>query len=191
MREVENLKTQYFTNRKDWREWLENNFESEQEIWFIFPLRSTDKPCISYNDAVEEALCFGWIDSTVKKLDDEHKIQRFLPRKNKTYYSQPNKERLKWLLEHNLIHPKVKKDVEKILQEKFHFPQDIIDRLKQDETVWRNYQKLSESYKRIRVGYIEAARNRPDEFEKRLSNFMNKTREDKMIAGYGGIDKYY
>ncbi len=191
MREVENLKTQYFTNRKDWREWLENNFESEQEIWFIFPLKSIEKPCISYNDAVEEALCFGWIDSTVKKLDDEHKIQRFLPRKNKTYYSQPNKERLKWLLEHDLIHPKVKKDVEKILQEKFHFPQDIIDRLKQDETVWRNYQKLSESYKRIRVGYIEAARNRPDEFEKRLSNFMNKTREDKMIAGYGGIDKYY
>lgn len=191
MREVENLETQYFTNREDWRIWLENNFETEKEIWLVFPVKSTGKPCISYNDAVEEALCFGWIDSTIKKLDDEHKIQWFLPRKNKTYYSQANKERLKWLWEHNLIYPTVKKDVEAILQEKFHFPQDIIDKLEQDEIVWKNYQIFSESYKRIRIGYIEAARNRPDEFEKRLTNFMNKTRENKIIAGYGGIDKYY
>ncbi|MCC8145235.1 MAG: YdeI/OmpD-associated family protein [Bacteroidales bacterium] len=191
MREIENLKTQYFTNRKDWREWLENNFEREKEIWLIFPTKSAGKPCISYNDAVEEALCFGWIDSTVKKLDDKHKIQWFLPRKNKTYYSQPNKERLKWLWEHNLIHPKIKKEVETVVLEKFHFPKDIIERIKQDKIVWENYQKLSESYKRIRIGYIDAARNRPDEFEKRLSNFINKTRENKTIAGYGGIDKYY
>ncbi|MDR2039543.1 MAG: YdeI/OmpD-associated family protein [Bacteroidales bacterium] len=191
MREVENLKTQYFTDRKDWRKWLENNFETEKEIWLVFPVKSTGKPCMSYNDAVEEALCFGWIDSTVKKLDDEHKIQWFLPRKNKTYYSQPNKERLKWLWEHNLICPKVKKDVEKMLQEKFHFPQDIIDKLKKDKIVWENYQNFSESYKRIRVAYIEAARKRPEEFEKRLTNFMKKTRENKMIVGYGGIEKYY
>lgn len=191
MREIENLKTVYFTNRKDWRKWLENNFETEKEIWLIFPLKSTGQPCISYNDAVEEALCFGWIDSTVKNLDDKRKIQWFLPRKNKAYYSQPNRERLKWLWEHDLIHSKVKNDVEKIVQEEFTFPQDIIDRIKQDEIAWENYQKYSESYKRIRVGYIESARKRPEEFEKRLSNFLSKTRVNKMIAGYGGIDKYY
>lgn len=191
MKEIENLKTRYFKNRKDWRKWLENNFEVEKEIWLIFPYKSTGQPCISYNDAVEEALCFGWIDSTVKKLDDKHRIQWFLPRKNKTYYSQPNRERLKWLCEHDLIHPKVKNDVEKIVQEEFTFPPDIIDRIKQDEIAWENYQKYTESYKRIRVGYIESARKRPEEFEKRLSNFLFKTRENKMIVGYGGIDKYY
>ena len=188
---LENMKTQYFTNRKDWRKWLENNFETEKEIWLIFPNKSSGKPCLIYNDAVEEALCFGWIDSTVKKLDDENKIQWFLPRKNKTYYSQSNKERLKWLWAHNLIHSKVKKDVEKIVQEEFYFAADIIDRIKQDEIVWENYQNFSESYKRIRVGYIEAARIRSEEFEKRLLHFINKTREKKMISGYGGINKYY
>ncbi len=185
------MKTHYFTNRNDWREWLENNFESAEELWLIFPRKSAGKFCISYNDAVEEALCFGWIDSTLKKLDDTHTIQRFLPRKNKTYYSQPNRERLKWLWERDLIHPAVISDVERIVQEEFTFPQDIIDRIKQDEMAWENYQHYSEAYKRIRVGYIDSARKRPEEFEKRLSNFLSKTRENKMIAGYGGIDKYY
>ena len=191
MREIKNLNTQYFTNRKDWRKWLEINFETEKEIWLVFPHKSTEKPCISYNDAVEEALCFGWIDSTIKKLDDTHKIQWFLPRKNKAYYSQPNKERLKWLWEHNLIHPKVKNDVEKAVHEEFSYPQDIIDRIKQDEIAWEIYQKFSEPYKRIRIGYIDSGRIRPEEFEKRFSNFLTKTRENKIIIGYGGIDKYY
>ena len=185
------MKTQYFTNREDWRKWLESNFETEKEIWLIFPNKAAGKPCLIYNDAVEEALCFGWIDSTVKKLDDKHKIQWFLPRKNKAYYSQSNKERLKWLWANNLIHSKVIKDIEEVVREEFHFPPDIIDRIKQDEIVWKNYQGFSESYKRIRIGYIEAARIRLEEFEKRLSNFINKTRENKMISGYGGIDKYY
>ena len=185
------MKTEYFTNRKDWRIWLENNFETEKEIWLIFPKKSTGKPCLLYNDAVEEALCFGWIDSTVKSLDDNHKIQWFLPRKNKSYYSQSNKERLRWLCEHNMIHPKVMKDIEKVVKEEFNFSHDIIDRIKQNEIAWKNYQNFSESYKRIRVGYIESARVRTEEFEKRLSNFINKTRENKLISGYGGIDKYY
>ena len=73
----------------------------------------------------------------------------------------------------------------------FNFPEDIIDELKKDETVWENYQKFSDSYKRIRVAYIDAARNRPEEFQKRLNSFMDKTRRNKLIVGYGGIEKYY
>ena len=73
----------------------------------------------------------------------------------------------------------------------FIFPEDIIDELKKDETVWENYQKFSDSYKRIRVAYIDAARNRPEEFQKRLNSFMDKTRRNKLIMGYGGIEKYY
>ena len=185
------MKTQYFTNRKDWRKWLENNFETEKEIWLIFPNKSSGKPCLIYNDAVEEALCFGWIDSTVKSLDNEHKIQWFLQRKNKNYYSQSNKERLKWLWKNDLIHPKIRKDVESVVHEVFCFPPDIIERLKQEKTVWENFQRFSDTYRRLRIGYIEAARIRPEEFEKRLSNFIKKTRENKLVAGYGGIEKYY
>mgnify|MGYP002428542178 CR=1 FL=1 len=62
---------------------------------------------------------------------------------------------------------------------------DIIARLKEDKTVWNNYQLFSDTYKRIRIAYIEAARKRPEEFEKRLNNFINKTRENKRITGFG------
>ena len=89
---MEITKAVYFDSREDWREWLLENFKSEKEIWLIYPNKSTGKPCILYNDAVEEALCFGWIDSTMKKYDETHAAQRFTPRNPKSTYSQPNKE---------------------------------------------------------------------------------------------------
>lgn len=144
-----------------------------------------------YNDAVEETLCFNWIDSTIKTLDKEHKIQRFTPRKPESAYSQANKERLKWLLENKKIHPGFEDTIQNVLSEAFIFPEDITDRLKEDETVWKNYQRFSDSYKRIRIAYIEAARKRPEEFEKRLNHFIRKTKGNKTIKGFGGIEKYY
>ena len=184
-------KIKYFENREDWRRWLMDNFETANEIWFVFPNKSSDKKSITYNDAVEEALCFEWIDSTIKSLDKEHKIQRFTPRNPKSAYSQANKERLKWLLEHKMIHPKFEDKIRTVLSAPFIFPDDITDRLKADKTTWKNYQHLSATYKRIRIAYIEAARKRPEEFEKRLNNFINKTKENKIITGFGGIEKYY
>jgi uncharacterized protein YdeI (YjbR/CyaY-like superfamily) len=117
-------------------------------------------------------------------------MQRFSPRNPKSTYSQANKERLRWLLKKDMIHPSLKESVKKILQEKFVFPPDIIKAIKKDKKAWENYQKFSESYKRIRVAYIEGARKRPEEFNKRLSNFINKTRNNKLI-GFGGIEKHY
>ena len=73
----------------------------------------------------------------------------------------------------------------------FVFPKDILDELRKDESVWENYQKFSEPYKRIRVAYVDAARKRPDEFQKRLKSFIDKTRQNKIIRGFGGIEKYY
>ena len=88
----------YFENREDWRKWLTDNFETASDIWFVFPGKSSGEKGITYNDAVEEALCFEWIDSTIKALDKEHKIQHFTPSNPKSTYSQANKERLKWPL---------------------------------------------------------------------------------------------
>ena len=189
MKVEKNIK--YFETRNDWRAWLSEYFETANEIWFVFPKKTSDKKSILYNDAVEEALCFGWIDSTVKSLDKEHKIQRFTPRKPKSLYSQANKERLKWLLENGMIHPRLENEVQNIVSEPFIFPYDIINKIKEDEIAWKNYQKFSDSYKRIRIAYIEGARKRPDEFEKRLNNFLSNTKENKTIAGFGGIEKYY
>jgi len=184
-------KTLYVKTRKQWRDWLIDNFDEAKEIWLVYPKLNTGKIRIVYNDAVEEALCFGWIDSTVKALDKNHIIQRFTTRNPKSDYSQANKERLKWLLDKNLIYPPLEKNVRDIISRKFVFPPDIINAIKNDKTTWNNYQKFSDSYKRIRIAYIEGARKRPDEFKKRLSNFLDKTRENKFIKGFGGIDKYY
>jgi len=183
--------TLFITERSGWRDWLEKNFSGAKEIWLVYPGKSTGKKRILYNDAVEEALCFGWIDSNVKTLDKDHVIQRFTPRKRNSNYSQANKERLKWLLEKKKIHSSLVKEVEGIVSEEFKFPPDIINAINKDKRVLENYNSFSEAYKRIRIAYIDGARNRPEEFNRRLTNFIKKTGEKKLIKGHGGIDKYY
>ena len=182
--------TLYVYERSEWRSWLQENFLKKNEIWLIYPKKSSGKPRIPYNDAVEEALCFGWIDSTGKTMDEDHFMQRFTPRNPQSSYSQANKERLKWLLKEDMIHPSLVDTVRTVLEEEFVFPPDIIDEIRSDDDAWENYNNFSESYKRIRIAYIDSARNRPEEFEKRLRNFIDKTKKNRMI-GFGGIDKYY
>lgn len=185
------MKTFYTSERQVWREYLVDHFETEKEIWFVFPTKNSGEDCLSYNDAVEEALCFGWIDGRAGRLDDTHHIRRFTPRRKGSPYSQPNIERLLWLDTQGLIHPKTREAVLPVIQKQFVFPQDIMECIRADETAWENYQKFSEPYKRIRVAYIEAARKRSTEFQKRLNNFIEKTRDGRLITGYGGIEKYY
>ena len=87
--------------------------------------------------------------------------------------------------------PKVRESILPVIRAPFVFPPDIIETLREDAAVWEHYRKFSESYRRIRIAYIEAARNRPGEFRKRLISFMEKTRQGKLITGYGGVEKYY
>lgn len=181
----------YFSDRKQWRDWLEAHFESEKEVWFVFPTLASGEVGVSYNDAVEEALCFGWIDGRAGTLDKMHQLRRFTPRRKGSDYSQPNIERLIWLDGKGMIHPKVKPSVEKVIHATFLFPEDILAAIREDDVAWRNYQAFAEPYKRIRIAYIDAARKRPEEFRKRLASFIGKTRENKLIVGYGGIEKYY
>ena len=181
----------YTSDRREWREYLESHFETSKEIWFIFPMNGSGEESLPYNDAVEEALCFGWIDSIIKHIDPLHRAQRFTPRRKGSVYSRPNIERLIWLDERGLIHPAVRESVLPIIRAPFVFPRDILDELKKDKTVWENYRGFSDSYKRIRIAYIEAARGRPEEFGKRLNSFIAKTGQNKLIKGYGGIEKYY
>ena len=77
------------------------------------------------------------------------------------------------------------------MEAEFIFPEDILNAIRDDEIAWKNYQEFSEPYKRIRIAYIDAARKRPEEFKKRLNSFLEKTRNGKMIVGFGGIEKYY
>lgn len=188
---MEHKETFYTSGRNEWRAWLLQNFETKTEVWFVFPSKGSSEAALSYNDAVEEALCFGWIDSTTGHLDETRGIRRFTPRKNFTAYSRPNVERLIRLDEQGLIHPKVRPSVASLIEAEYVFPEDILLVIRADETAWENYRSFPEPYKRIRVAYIDAARKRPGEFEKRLKNFLSKTKENKLIKGFGGIEKYY
>jgi len=184
------FKTLRGADKKAWRAWLVANFSKANEIWLVYPYKASGKPRINYNDAVEEALCFGWIDSTVRSLGERGRAQRFSPRNPKSRFSQANKERLKWLMRRSMIHPSVIDTAKAALKEKFVFPPDILEAIKSDRAAWEQFRKLSPSYKRIRIAYIDGARKRPEEFKKRLAHFMAKTRQNKRI-GFGGIEKYY
>lgn len=183
-------KTLYITSSKDWRDWLKKNYKTEKEIWLVYPKKATGKPRIEYNDAVEEALCFGWIDSIVKKLDEERTVQRFSPRKPKAKYSQANIERLRTLVAQKKVAKEAAETLGDILNEEFVIPPDILKEIQANKEAWKNYQKFSGSYKRIRIAFIDGARKRPEEFQKRLRHFVEMTEKNKMF-GFGGIEKHY
>ena len=185
--------TLYAATRREWRKWLKKNYKTEKEIWLVFYKKTSGKPRIEYNDAVEEALCFGWIDSTVKKIDDESFAQRFSRRNPKTGYSQSNKERLRKLIAEGKVMKDVLASLETlgdISSEQFEIPKDILKVIKDNKEAWKNFQKFSETYKRIRIAFIDGARNRPKEFQKRLKYFIERTEKNKQF-GFGGIEKYY
>ena len=181
----------YTSKREEWRAWLLKNYRTQKDVWFVFPMKESGEESLSYNDAVEEALCFGWIDSTIKHIDRTHRAQHFTTRKKGSAYSRPNIERLIWLEERNLLMPEIRDEVLEVIRAPYIFPVDIIYAIKGDLRAWENYQHLGDGYKRIRIAYIDASRKRPEEFKKRLENFIAKTRDGKLIKGFGGIEKYY
>ncbi len=191
--EVDLGKTLYVTERKSWRRWLAKNADKEKEIWLVYYRKETGKPRIAYDDAVEEALCYGWIDSTQKKLDDERFAQRFSPRKPSSRLSQANKERIRKLVAQ-------KKMTEAGLAAVAHafdtadeetnppIAPDILAALQADPQVWKNFQNFPGTYKRIRIAYIESRRRHGQEaFERSLRNLISKTAKNERF-GYVKVE---
>ena len=168
----------YIANREAWRQWLMENHKVAKEIWLVYPRNHTGIPRIPYNDAVEEALCFGWIDSITKSIDEDRYSQRFTPRKPRSTYSQTNKERLRRLVEQEKVMPDALAMLGNLLEEPFVFPPDIAAALRANDLAWANFQQYSEAYQRIRVAYV-----------KRLEHLLRKTEQDKQF-GFG-IETYY
>ena len=90
--------TIYVTTREDFREWLEANHKSKKEIWLIQYKKATKKPSINYIEAVEEGICFGWIDGLEKSMDAERYALRFSPRRPKSNWTETNKERARRMM---------------------------------------------------------------------------------------------
>jgi uncharacterized protein YdeI (YjbR/CyaY-like superfamily) len=180
----------YVTTRRAWRSWLANHHATEGEVWLLFYNTRTGKARIPYNDAVEEALCYGWIDSTVKKVDRNSFAQRFSPRKPGSRWSEMNKKRVRRLLKAGKMTraglaaaegmPRgAKADVRRADPV---IARDILKRLRADRATWENFQRFPRSYRRIRLGWIEGARRRPAEFEKRLRYFLRMTAQNKRFG---------
>lgn len=87
------------TSQEDWRKWLEENHESRQSIWLIYFTKKSDVPSLTWREAVDEALCFGWIDSTQKKIDEFSFMQFFSKRKPKSIWSKINKDKVQELID--------------------------------------------------------------------------------------------
>jgi len=186
---MEITRTFYAADRDGWREWLAAHHRTEKEIWLVYPRKATGKPRISYGDAVEEALCFGWIDSTQKTLDDDHTAQRFTPRRPGAAYSQTNQERLRRLVAQGKVLPEVRESLGDLLHQPFRIAPDILRALKADEQAWSHLRRWPEAYLRIRVAFIEDKRDDPAEFDKRLRHLIDRSRQGKQ---YGfGIESFY
>lgn len=100
-----NVPTFYAPSRATWREWLANNAESEKSVWLIMFRKESDVDSVYYDDAVEEALCFGWIDSKPNKRDDKSYYLFFSQRKLKSNWSKANRDRVERLEAQRLIMP--------------------------------------------------------------------------------------
>ncbi len=97
------LESCYAKNRKEWREWLEKNHRTSVGVWLIYYKVKSGQPSVQYSEAVKEALCFGWIDSKAKSLDEERYMQIFTPRKSKSVWSKLNKQYIEELIEQGLM----------------------------------------------------------------------------------------
>ncbi|MAG35393.1 MAG: hypothetical protein CL878_03985 [Dehalococcoidia bacterium] len=174
-------RTLYITDRDQWRSWLADHHDREKEIWLIYYKKGSGQPRIPYNDAVEEALCYGWIDSIVKGIDEERYTQRFTPRRPKSNLSEMNKVRVRRLIVEERMTEAGLAAIRHAFDEdeQLTVAPDILQALQQDAETWKNFQGFLDSYKRIRVGFIEGARTRPEVFQQRLHHFLKMTAQNK------------
>ena len=180
-------KTLYVKNRSEWRKWLSKYHSSEKVIWLIYYRKSSGKPRIPYNDAVEEALCFGWIDSTVKRIDDEKFAQRFTPRRLDSILSQMNRERVRKLLAEKQMMPIGLKAISHVFKvgekDNFKIPKSVLTAIQKNPDAWKHFQKLPEHYKRIRISYILDRKYQGKEaFKNSLANFIRITAQGKRFG---------
>ena len=154
----------YVTARDDWRAWLSSHHDTDREIWLVYYKKHSGKPRIPYDDAVEEALCFGWIDSIVRRIDDERFAQKFTPRTNTKRWSAINIERARRMIDSGRMteaglakfHPE--KSDQPAPPTSDEVPAFIEKAFKANARAWKNFTNLAPSYRRQYVGWISAAK---------------------------------
>lgn len=176
---VELPNTVYCPDPQSWREWLAANHNSIREIWLLFPKKHVNKPCVSYDDALDEALCHGWIDSLIKRIDADWYARKFTPRTNNQKWSELNKRRMTRLMKEHRMLPvglrkfQIQKEAasEEVEAGKPKFPAAVplfISReLKKNAEAWENFNRLAPSHRRNYLAWIMFAK-RDETRQKRL-----------------------
>jgi len=170
----------YVKTREEWRKWLEENHSTTDEVWLIYYKKPSGKPRIPYLDAVEEALCFGWIDGKIKRINEDYFIQRFTPRRPGSRWSKYNMERVQKLVKEGQMKPAgleaFKKALEKpelIYDNKSDgdpvIPDDLMNAFSNNSLAYNNFLKFSLSSRRIYIDWLNSAKKaetRPKRIEK-------------------------
>lgn len=176
----------YPTVRREWRDWLATHHQTKTEVWLRRFRKATGKPSISYDDLVEECLCFGWIDGLVKKYDVESNVQRITPRRKKSFLSELNRQRVWKLQRLGLMTPAGLAPIEDQIgspDDLLEIPDWVLEQLQEEEEVWENFQQFSHFYKRLKIGWIEEpGRSRRAEAQKRLNYLIKMTRQGKQYG---------
>lgn len=160
----------YVTNRKDWRAWLRKNHNKKKEIWLIYYKKHTNKPRIPYDDAVEEALCYGWVDSTAKRIDEERFMQRYTPRNKNSLWSEINKKRAEKMMK---LRKMTKIGTEKIKiakkngkwdnaytsKKKLDLPPDLKKALIKNKA-FENFNNLANTYQNMYISWVIDAKKK-------------------------------
>jgi len=171
-----------FKNRNEWREWLLQNHSTCDEIWMIYFKKHTKKESISYNDAVEEALCFGWIDSIVKTIDNERYKQKYTPRRKNSIWSKLNKKRVEKMIQAGKMTEAGQLKIEEAKQNgqwekaygmriKPEIPEDLLAALRLNENALENFMKFAPSHQTTYIYWLNAAK-RPETRKKRIVQIM-------------------
>jgi uncharacterized protein YdeI (YjbR/CyaY-like superfamily) len=186
------IETCYAKNRKEWRKWLAKNSQSKKFVWLIIYHKQSKTPSVYYDEAVEEALCYGWIDSTACKRDTESKYQYFTLRNLKSNWSRLNRERVEKLINENKMteygqkfidHAKktgtwlALEDVQNAI-----IPSDLQLALNKNIKAYQNFESFSKSSKRVILEWILNAR-KIDTREKRISETV-KLAEQNIKANH-------
>jgi uncharacterized protein YdeI (YjbR/CyaY-like superfamily) len=159
----------YVSNRKDWRKWLARNHLKEKEIWLVYYKKHTGKDRVPYDDAVEEALCFGWVDSIVNRMDEDRYAQKFTPRKDNSKWSELNKKRVAKLEQLGLMtahgtrkveiakqNGKWDEVIERPVFDEIH--PDFQIALDQNPDAKSNFANLAQTYKKHYIMWISTAK---------------------------------
>lgn len=151
-------------SRGEWRDWLARHHDSRAEIWLVFRKRHCGGPTVALGEAVEEALCFGWIDSLVKRLDDERYARKFTPRKPDSRWSSINRRRYTQmkarglLAEPGLRRPPTARSGDAPRPSLERLPAYLEEALRADAEVWRRFGGLAPSYRRAYIAWIDSAK---------------------------------